>query len=230
MCNAWNHPVDCSCGWGGEGHLGRSPNHPPGRLSSRADHVTLKEFCNAESYTIPNAKCPVCGAKVYFFRSPDNGRVFFDELGPPWPKHLCTSPDGPKRIRVGVGAGPLPFVASSTAWQSERWSPLIVHEIRTVPNAVEWCRIVGIYKGRRCDLFAKSEAVPRHTLFQIRQVGTDEYVVSFFVIGDDMQIISREFVAFPRIPNRSNKSMLANDSDGTMAAALRGIWLRKDHH
>jgi hypothetical protein len=38
----------------------------------------------------PNARCPVCNAAVYFYQSPDDGRVFFDELGPPWPKHACT--------------------------------------------------------------------------------------------------------------------------------------------
>jgi hypothetical protein len=27
---------------------------------------------------------------VYFYQSPYGGRVFFDELGPPWPKHPCT--------------------------------------------------------------------------------------------------------------------------------------------
>ena len=43
------------------------------------------------SYVNPNAKCPVCGADVYFYQSPYGGRVFFDELGPPWPKHPCTS-------------------------------------------------------------------------------------------------------------------------------------------
>tara|TARA_Y100001934_G_C11848619_1_gene538526 strand:+ start:390 stop:614 length:225 start_codon:yes stop_codon:yes gene_type:complete len=25
MCNAWNHPPGCTCGWGGEGHLGVNP-------------------------------------------------------------------------------------------------------------------------------------------------------------------------------------------------------------
>ena len=45
------------------------------------------------SYVNPNAKCPVCGADVYFYQSPYGGRVFFDELGPPWPKHPCTSSD-----------------------------------------------------------------------------------------------------------------------------------------
>jgi hypothetical protein len=45
------------------------------------------------SYVNPNAHCPVCGADVYFYQSPYGGRVFFDELGPPWPKHPCTSGD-----------------------------------------------------------------------------------------------------------------------------------------
>jgi len=45
------------------------------------------------SYVNPNAHCPVCGADVYFYQSPYGGRVYFDELGPPWPKHPCTSGD-----------------------------------------------------------------------------------------------------------------------------------------
>jgi len=38
----------------------------------------------------PNAKCPVCGAPVFFYQNEFGSRVFFDELGPPWPKHPCT--------------------------------------------------------------------------------------------------------------------------------------------
>ncbi|RUL95185.1 hypothetical protein [Verrucosispora sp. FIM060022] len=38
----------------------------------------------------PNAHCPVCGASVYFYANEHGSRVFFDELGPPWPKHPCT--------------------------------------------------------------------------------------------------------------------------------------------
>jgi hypothetical protein len=41
----------------------------------------------------PNAKCPVCGAPVYFYQNEFGSRVFFDELGPPWPKHPCTDKD-----------------------------------------------------------------------------------------------------------------------------------------
>ena len=47
---------------------------------------------NPHSYTTPNAKCPVCGIRVYFYRSPDGGRVFFDELGPPWPNRMLKNP------------------------------------------------------------------------------------------------------------------------------------------
>ncbi len=38
----------------------------------------------------PNAMCPVCGALVYFWSNAYGSRVFFDEMGPPWPKHPCT--------------------------------------------------------------------------------------------------------------------------------------------
>lgn len=38
----------------------------------------------------PNATCPVCGQGVYYYQNELGSRVFFDELGPPWPKHSCT--------------------------------------------------------------------------------------------------------------------------------------------
>jgi len=39
----------------------------------------------------PNAECPVCQQPVFFYQNAHGSRVFFDELGPPWPKHPCTS-------------------------------------------------------------------------------------------------------------------------------------------
>lgn len=37
----------------------------------------------------PNANCPVCGARVYFFRNKRGGCAYFDSIGVPWPKHPC---------------------------------------------------------------------------------------------------------------------------------------------
>ena len=39
---------------------------------------------------MPNARCPECGALVFFYQNSAGSRVFFDDLGPPWPKHPCT--------------------------------------------------------------------------------------------------------------------------------------------
>lgn len=76
-CNGYGHPANCHCGWGGEFHA-------PSNISYASDHWQKKS-----SHTIPNAKCRVCGDRVFFYRSPDGGSVYFDELGPPWPKHQC---------------------------------------------------------------------------------------------------------------------------------------------
>lgn len=51
-----------------------------------------------ESYTNPNARCPECRACVFFYQSPNGGRVFFDALGPPWPKHPCTDRIKPEQV------------------------------------------------------------------------------------------------------------------------------------
>lgn len=40
------------------------------------------------NYTKPS-KCRSCGRPVYYFQSQYGGKVFFDDLGHPWPKHEC---------------------------------------------------------------------------------------------------------------------------------------------
>ncbi|MBZ4021501.1 hypothetical protein CKO11_03380 [Rhodobacter sp. TJ_12] len=44
-------------------------------------------------YIDPNAYCPVCGARVYFYQSRHGGRVLSDDVGWPWPKHGCIYDD-----------------------------------------------------------------------------------------------------------------------------------------
>ena len=87
--------------------FGPIPIHPSGSCSGRGGSYSGRRgyssfrstsdgevfefpFITYPSYVNPNACCPVCGASVYFYQSPYGGRVFFDELGPPWPKHPCT--------------------------------------------------------------------------------------------------------------------------------------------
>lgn len=104
MCNARNHSSGCTCGFGGDGHLGGGGN----RNSSTRVIIRL-----ASSYTITKtltwqqnisedfckpSKCPRCGASVYFVRH-NGGNVWLDSLGAPWPKHACFDDDIPSIIR-----------------------------------------------------------------------------------------------------------------------------------
>lgn len=77
-------PIHLSGGcWGDEGGWSRS--------SSDSSRPRLhSSYRVGITYVNPNARCPVCGESVFYYQSPDDGRVFFDELGPPWPKHACT--------------------------------------------------------------------------------------------------------------------------------------------
>lgn len=47
-------------------------------------------FQTSVSYINPNAECPICHKRVYFYQSPFGGRVFFENVGWPWTKHPCT--------------------------------------------------------------------------------------------------------------------------------------------
>ncbi len=128
MCNAWNHAPGCTCGWGGDTGGGGWRDQPPspvrylsvadGKLWQRGQDLTFESFCN------PNARCPVCGASVFFVQTMYGGRVFFDDLGPPWPKHPCTD-NYFRTTRVPMVLSPSQSIRSVMAWRSKGWEPLI---------------------------------------------------------------------------------------------------------
>lgn len=92
-----NHRHDCGCGWCistwesagiDRGAIRRTfAQQDALRVlrESRAGDARAKCFVN------PNAQCPVCGAAVFFYQNSLGSRVYFDQLGPPWPKHPCTN-------------------------------------------------------------------------------------------------------------------------------------------
>ena len=153
------------------------------------DEIFEFPFITYPSYVNPNAHCPVCGCAVYFYQSPYGGRVFFDELGPPWPKHPCT--DNPvvrlhflsaeNRARFLIGAASQPKESDSEvgerneptivrtpteftpppAWALAGWMPFVVTRIVSRP--------IGIEAEGKLFLSAGSEFVP----FRIFQTSTD---------------------------------------------------------
>jgi hypothetical protein len=130
--------VNCSCGWGGTGHLGTRND---GRSITSSFAFIPKITGYAESFVNPNARCPVCGESVFFYQSPSGGRVFFDELGPPWRKHPCTnnesmpSPITPEYIQP----------TRVYHWQSNRWQPFLLTGVRSVSRGV--IALMGLRDG-----------------------------------------------------------------------------------
>ena len=166
MCNAWNHSAGCTCGWGGNGHAGRSAGGwpprgsrsvPPRRVAhsvpartglvnwaSRSTPVGRTRLF--ESYTNPNAWCPACGAKVFYYQSPNGGRVFFDELGPPWPKHPCTDRPNVTVIRAPSRAADRAARSGDLrepSWRAEGWNPveLLSAGMQDGAHFVEWSEL-----------------------------------------------------------------------------------------
>ena len=135
-------------------------------------------FITYPSYINPNARCPVCGASVYFYQSPYGGRVFFDELGPPWPKHPCTdnpvvrhhfaSAEGRAKMLITApneaetpDSEPTPQSPSVTthqpSWAQAGWMPFVV------TNIVK--RRIGIEAEGKLFVSSGSESI----LFRIAQ-------------------------------------------------------------
>lgn len=136
-CNAWNHAADCDCGWGGDtGGGGSGSGGSVYRSLQVMDGFTWRfdRRPTYDSFVNPNAICPVCGASVYFYQSPFGGRVFFDELGPPWPKHPCTdngSSAGVSRREHNFvfGLGSVRAPKTPPLHRLDVWRPLLAEEL-----------------------------------------------------------------------------------------------------
>lgn len=90
-----NHYASCTCGWCVK--YARNRYRISAALVS-ADLYSARRFLSdhgvrryiSACFVNPNAKCPECGASVFYYENAHGSRVFFDHLGPPWPKHPCT--------------------------------------------------------------------------------------------------------------------------------------------
>lgn len=181
MCNAWNHAPSCTCGWGGEGHTGGGWNWGAHTAAYPAAVPIFSSTHSAHSFTNPNARCPVCSASVYFYQSPHGGRVFFDDLGPPWPKHPCTD----NRListRIAVSMPRQAVTTKKYQWQLEGWTPLIQAKLEKVRSTVYR---ISAANGFSAYLKCNSARLhkPQPILGHLKTSGTEK-TVSFYWIDD----------------------------------------------
>ncbi|RMR34718.1 hypothetical protein ALP36_00578 [Pseudomonas syringae pv. coriandricola] len=183
MCNAWNHPKNCSCGWGGDGQPGRSTN----AYSAPATHGGwLISLTNTyHSYVNPNASCPVCGTAVFFYQSPSGGRVFFDELGPPWSKHPCTDTISPP----GKAPHSSRMTGQSTvySWQRAGWQPFIIEAVVGIDK--DYLKLTGVCQGQHPSIYLRRlvthhqhhQVLSEHNLAQIKTLGDGHFQLSILL-------------------------------------------------
>lgn len=134
MCNAWNHSPYCTCGWGGAGHFGRpARNEYTNHAKWPVGIPPINGSIN--SITVPNAQCPVCSALVFYYCNEYGSSVFFDELGPPWPKHPCTNHTVIAQP-IAPSAGAVTSYSRAPHWSREGWHLAIVDRVASIDKHV----------------------------------------------------------------------------------------------
>lgn len=232
MCNSHNHRPGCTCGFGGDGHLGKrtlyltttntSTSYEP--HNHRAHNIQFQgsseksyhSFSNA--FVNPNANCPVCGQLVFFCQLENGGRVFFDELGPPWEKHPCTDNSTHKAVAaytttiiankvhnksLSFDSNEFPF-----RWQKEGWTPLSVSNAYIVHGT--FTKIEGIFEGKELDLYIKNMEIPFKTIIslpiQLKNEGKNKFTLSTFATNG-LRVFEKKYRAFNDLGVAHNASI-----------------------
>jgi hypothetical protein len=116
-------------------------------------------FRTVESYLNPNAYCPVCGQQVFFCQSPYGGRVFFDDVGWPWPMHPCTDK---KASQTGSVKRPKVTTGRGVSLRNKGGEQLDVYELETMTRSgAGWDLKFSRLRDRRVFRVHLSEAKMR---------------------------------------------------------------------
>lgn len=204
------------CGFGGVGHAGRRSQ----RSATDYSRLVPPIRPSLASYTIPNAKCPECGAAVFFCQFSNGGRVFFDELGPPWPKHPCTDNGGvPTRLYSYESAS----VARTPSCMGQGWDPLFI--LRVLGRHKYVYEVKGNYRNsgitiyfveRRSRHSSIVEGITQDTVAFLKTTGDSHHKVellSSFGVPVPLLAYSRltEAIEASRALNRSERKTKAED-------------------
>lgn len=88
-------------------------------------------WCHTKTFPL---KCQSCGEQIYFFSCDHQSRVFFDELGSPWPIHRC----GPSAPSADSG-GRAPY-AGPSSWGSAIGVNIFVDHPGSIDLLTGWRR------------------------------------------------------------------------------------------
>ncbi len=175
-----NHLPWCTCGWctGGWGKgRGSSPRKMAYMPLYKWDYDYIPRIHSFKSFINPNARCPVCYERVFFYQSPYGGKVFFDELGPPWTKHPCTTrekaPLQPYDIDI--------YQTKDPSWKRYKWSPYICKIFSTKDSS---CTLICDDEIVTCFFPNNNYEVKEGSLVYLRKVN-NEYIEASILFDEN---------------------------------------------
>ncbi|HIF9118432.1 TPA: hypothetical protein ACX6PG_002587 [Photobacterium damselae] len=69
---------------------------------------------------------------MFYYQHPNGARVYFEELGPPWTKHPCTSSIQTNRAK---GRKPKPVIKKTAdSWKLSNWQPFVITKKIALPS------------------------------------------------------------------------------------------------
>lgn len=81
-CNSLNHALNCHCGFGGNTSTSNVNSAPV----NSSEYFYKEDLKHAKTYW---SRCWLCGEEVFFHTNGYGDFVLFDNLGHPWPIHIC---------------------------------------------------------------------------------------------------------------------------------------------
>ena len=136
----------------------------------------------------PNATCPVCGARVFYFQNEYGSRVFFDELGWPWPKHPCTDNSSVSFVgRRAYSRAMKEFYAPGEPERYSWWERYSIDRLLQPDFSSE--RYKEKYSGRPPRLFEviQTVRVKGHTVIKAQEIGKERE--STFIVKERSQSV-----------------------------------------
>ncbi|BCO09291.1 hypothetical protein GF1_16670 [Desulfolithobacter dissulfuricans] len=153
------------------------------------------------SFVNPNATCPVCGNSVFYYESRYGGKVYFDSLGPPWPKHLCTNNIDITTIKKNI--------SQYKSWMLCSWQPFQIEMIEELQN--NFSKVTGtILSNEKQQVFylKKNYGTPKklyENICHIKILHNQTIIVSTFEISTTknnvVEILFNGNILIPTVEN-----------------------------
>jgi len=220
-CNGHNHSPYCNCGWGG-GNRGYKNPRPKTKKSTKIIKKNNRKYNyipkieTYKSFTVPNVQCNCCGQKIFFYQSPYEGKVFFEELGPPWKKHCCepqccksSKKNIPKPIEKHIN------IDKKSTWERRKWIPCIIISETIINTHINKVTVKSVVDMNQYIFFIQKNFFKfnfrKGFIISLKKQNELKYEISFYLKKEYNIFVNRDanqyYLQFDKFINNSFNSL-----------------------